>query len=129
MNTWEVEAYQQDKSIDEEALTEEEYNRIFENDRKKLERIFKKYCEQGTKAKRLRDPGYSCGDPTDYDPENEIIVSVTEKANKVIIETKQIRHWCWKMKYEMINIKGEWRIKDNRKYSSEINKRWEPLRL
>ena len=69
MYDWEVEAVRAHRAIDWETVEQADLDRDRAKRRKKLERIFEKYCEIGSAAKRLKGKLYSTQDPPTYDPE------------------------------------------------------------
>lgn len=127
MNAWEAEASRQYKSIEWGKTPREVIERDGKLQRQKLVEIFEKYCEVGTKAKRLQDQGLAFNlDQPEYDPERELILSVLEKPRKVVIETQRTYQGRFKFKYEVVQVGAGWRVRDNRKISSERDPpKWE----
>ncbi|NLS92810.1 MAG: hypothetical protein GXX96_11700 [Planctomycetaceae bacterium] len=119
MNAWELQAAEQHRAkVDR---TQFERNRALR--RAKLEEIFERFCEVGKEAERLQDVGvsFSLGKP---EHEGESIVRTTERAGTVTIETEQPEERGWQYKYQLVDVAGEWRIRDNRKYRSKGETKW-----
>lgn len=126
MNAWEKGVAARYKAIDWGNTSAEALARDRAIDRQGATAIFEKYCEVGAKATRLQDQGLSFNpDRPEYDPEGEVVVAVTERPGKVIVETKQTYLLKWRMKYEIVETPNGWRIRDNRKRSSDKNPRWD----
>lgn len=60
----------------------------------------------------------------DYDLAHEPIESIHESPRKVIIETRQAIYLRWKYRYELVDTKDGWKIKDNKKRGSDKNPAW-----
>lgn len=124
MNSWEADALQHHESVDWGNADELQLAVQREVQRRHLEAIFAKYCEIGTQAERLQNQGLSFGDPPAYSTDGEEVISVTPKGSKLVIETRQTRPPHWKYRYELVQLEGEWRLRDTRKRSSEKNPTW-----
>jgi hypothetical protein len=95
--------------------------------RRELEAIFEEFCEVGTKAKTLQDMGlaFNLGSP-EYDPTNELVTSVCERSRRIVVETQQINEARWRFRYELVNVDGRWKVRDNKKRGSDRNPAWRP---
>lgn len=126
MHDWELEANLKDKQLfDNENATKDDVELLREHLKKELTSIFQEYCVAGKTAKRVVEPNYYSVPPA-YDVEKEIVESVIEKGNKVIIETQQTHQFKNRFKYELIKLDGKWKIKDNRKYQFNQKDKWSP---
>ena len=124
MNAWEAEMIQFDQRFIGGAGTEADDNRHRNEQRKKLAVIFERYCEAGVNAKRFQGGlQYPAEEPI-YDPIREKIVSVTESGEKVTIRTQQVHAYHFKLKYELVKVDGDWKIRDNRKCSFDFETKW-----
>ena len=125
MYDWELDAVRAHRAVDWKTVEQKDLDRDKAKRREVLEKIFEKYCEVGRAAKRLKGKGWSAQIPPTYDPEKEIIVSVGVKGTKVVVETKQTTGWRFNKRYELVERKGEWKIRDNSKYSADASATWE----
>jgi hypothetical protein len=115
MRDWDVEGYREQEAIDWATTTQEKVDAINLKARQALEAIFEKYCDVGTRAKRLKG-GLVYSKPTAYDPEREAITSVEVKRGKAIIETQQpFVTLVKKKRYELVERDEQWKIRDNAK--------------
>lgn len=120
MKQWELEMIEYFKFFDEGNVSEEEDIVQSKQQKEALAEIYEKYCEVGRKAKRLQDQGLSFNpDYPEHGKDAESVTSITEKPSKVIIETKQEIGLRWRYRYELIQVEGEWKVRDNRKRSSD----------
>lgn len=125
MNEWEKRAAARYEAIDWGNTSEEALAHDRDLNRQEITAIFDKYCEVGSQATRLQDQGLSFNlDQPEYDPDGETIVDIIAKKGKVIVETQQTYLLKWKMKYELVETADGWKIRDNRKRSSDKNSRW-----
>ena len=123
MNAWERECAAHYKSLDwERGIDKAALDLARASQRKRLEQIFERYCEIGKQAERLQDLGSYNPDQPEHDDEE--ITSLTEKAGKVIIETRQRRFRGWEFRYEVVQVDGNWRLRDNRKFRSQGKPAW-----
>ena len=116
MREWEVNALRAYKAIDWATTTHEKVDGTFLTAQQGVEKIFETYCDVGTRAKRLKGKPF-LSDPTSYDPEKEPVTSVEVKRGKVIIETQQMFGLKFEKRYELVERNGQWKIRDNSKYS------------
>lgn len=102
---WELAAWEFINSFDRQngSLEEFEHNRILRKEQ--LKTIYEKYCEVGDKAKRLRNAG-SYRMPTEYDPDRDLVTSVTEKSGKIFVEVED-GLLKFAFRYELIERDGE----------------------
>jgi hypothetical protein len=92
--------------------------------RRALARIFKKYCEAGEDAKRVRDVLHCGGEVPDYNPKTERVLSVTDDEGSVVVETQMAHNFKFRLRYELVKVNGKWRIRDNRKCMGDFSTRW-----
>lgn len=96
--------------------------------RTRLADIFEEHCVERSGAKRVNDTLHWGTSQPVYDVDRERIVSVTERGNKVVIETQMTHGFQFRVRYEVVHVDGEWRIRDNRraldKYGSKKWKVW-----
>jgi hypothetical protein len=127
MNNWEWLMIREDFS-DLEQLDEKhagaEIAKRNDASRKKLASIFKRYCEAGVRARRVRDLLHSGGEEPDYNPRTEKILSVEDRGDTVVIETKMSHNFKFNLRYEMVRKGGKWLIRDNRKCKSDFHPKW-----
>lgn len=93
--------------------------------RDRLRETFTKYCEAGEGARRLSDALHWGGHEPDYDPEKERITSVQPKGKSVVIETQMTHSFGFKLRYELVENGGQWKIRDNRKCRADFSTKWE----
>jgi hypothetical protein len=129
MHAWEAEMLHRHKVRDWENSTEEEFRKEDAELRRRLAQIFAQYCEIGDRAQRVHDQLHCGAAEPDYNSETEQIVSMTERGKKVIVETKMAHNFKFKLKYELLEVDGQWKIRDNRKCSFEFESRWKPWPL
>jgi hypothetical protein len=117
MHAWEWEMIREDFS-DLEDLEPDQINAEVDKrraaQRALLARIFDKYCEAGSKAKRVHDILHYGGDEPDYNPKTEKILSVQEAGDKVVVETRMAHNFKFRLRYDLAKNNGKWRIRDNR---------------
>lgn len=127
MKAWGDEMIRHHRSIDWDHADEQELDRNKVEQRARLASIYASFCESGPKARRLRDEGLAFhGDSPEYDPEFQPIVAIEERDGRVVIETKQTNKFGWRYRYELVEVGGSWRIRDNKKRGSDKNPAWEP---
>ncbi len=135
MRGWEEEMLRESKDLPRifEGMSEEQVSSgLTERGiaaRKRLAMIFERYCEAGERAKRLADVLHFGAEQPIYDPNKEEMLSVHELNGRVIIETKTIRDFPLRMRYEMIEHADGWKIRDNRKCFSERLGKWQRMDL
>jgi hypothetical protein len=129
MNAWEWEMIGEDFSdledLEPDAIDAEVDKRRLKQ-RKRLAKIFDKYCEAGSDARRVHDVLHCGGEEPDYNPRTEKVLSVEARGDKVIIETKMAHNFKFRLKYELVKVGRTWRIRDNRKCKNESlpNPKW-----
>jgi hypothetical protein len=127
MNCWEWEMIKEDFS-DLEHLPAAKIDALVdkrrERSRAKLRSIFERHCEAGAKARRVDDVLHYGGDEPDYNPETEKVLSIQEKAGKVIVETQMAHNFRFRLKYELVESNGQWLLRDNRKCKGDFNDKW-----
>ena len=129
MHNWEAEfAVRQNALYSREDATQEDANIIRQEMKSKLSVLFETYCQTGKEAIRVVEPDHFSKPPS-YDPEKELILSLVEKENKVIIETQQTHEIKSKYMYEMVQREGEWKVVDNRKIWFESESAWDEAPL
>ena len=128
-HAWEADMLHLHKTRDWENSTDEQVDKEHEELRSKLAVIFEKYCEVGTRAKRVNDQLHCGGAEPDYNPETEQVLAVTQRGKSVIVETKMAHNFRFKLKYELVQVEGQWKIRDNRKRSFEFEDKWKPWQL
>ena len=121
MNDWGSRAQLQSDAIDWERTTTEEVNQLRDSWREQLTGIYSEYCEVGVDAKRLRDSGVSFNRGRQF---YEEVTAVNHKGDKIIIETQQTEAARWRYCYELVLVGDIWRIRNNRKQSSDKDRRW-----
>lgn len=121
MNAWGSRIQMQDEAIDWAKITEEEYRRLNDSCREELKLIFADFCESGVNATRLKDDGLSYHKGAQF---YEEVTLVKDAGDAVIIETQETAVARWRYRYEMVFENGTWKIRDNRKRSSDRDRRW-----
>lgn len=123
MDAWESEAARHHRSVDWGNADQAQLARDRVLQRQNMEQIFEQYCEVGKQAERLQDQGlsFNLGQP---EHEGETVVRVTERAGKVLVETEQPQSRGWEFRYELLQIAGEWRLRDRRKRRCKGQERW-----
>ena len=127
MAEWEWGMIRQDYSDLEELPVpkiEAEVEKRRARQRRSLARIFKRYCEAGERAKRVRDVLHCGGEEPDYNPKTERILAVKAVGDRVIVETQMAHNFQFRLRYELVKVKGRWRVRDNRKCRSDFNPKW-----
>lgn len=120
---WERESSRAYDAIDWEKSTEDDLARIRDECRNNIEIIFDRYCEIGAKAKRLRDAGQSFNIRTSNEL-SEQVISVEERRGSVVVETRETTGARWRFRYELVDTPSGWRIRDDRRYRSDVDLRW-----
>jgi hypothetical protein len=130
MSKWEWEMIREDFSDLEELPAEaidQELRKRGDKQRRLLAKIFEKYCDAGTKARRVNDALHHGGEEPDYNADTETILWITDKGDTVVIETQMAHNFCFRLRYELVNTAGKWLLRDNRKSASSDGKwgRWD----
>ena len=91
MHEWEVQFYAAetegwDDIADSEAEATLDARRREATER--LRSIFAEFCEAGANGRRPNEPLYCGGANTDYNPDQELIRSVTANGNLLVVETE-----------------------------------------
>jgi len=129
MHAWEWSLLREDfadlEHLDPEKI-EAEIDKRRAAQRVRLARIFEKYCDVGSKAKRVHDLLHCGGEEPDYNPKTEKILSVQEAGDKVVVETQMAHNFKFRLRYELEKKNGKWRIRDNRKCKDPFlpNPKW-----
>lgn len=105
-----------DKKMENGRVGEGEWNQWLQECRERLCEIYFRYCESGREATRLENFMAFRGGQT-YGEENEKIVEVEERKGKVVITTRQLSDYKYFLRYEVVEIGGQMKIRDNRKSS------------
>jgi hypothetical protein len=128
-NSWDWEMLREDFSdlehLEPDAIDAEVDKRRLKQ-RKRLAKIFDKYCEAGSDARRVHDVFHCGGEQPDYNPKTEKLLSVEDRGDRVIVETKMAHNFKFRFKNELIKVGRTWRIRDNRKHKDESlpNPKW-----
>jgi hypothetical protein len=92
--------------------------------RDELAAIFNRYCQAGSSARRVKDVLHCGGEEPDYNPDKEAILSVIDRGDKVIVETQMTHQLCNRLRYELVKVNGDWKIRDNRKFYAPHWDKW-----
>jgi len=128
MNAWETEVARHYKSIDWAHGDYDELQQANMSHRERLDQIFERFCELGKQAERLQERGWTCNLQL---PEHsdETVTSVEEKPGTVIVETQQMRPNGGVFRYELVQMDGQWHVRDNRQRRSEVDASWSKYML
>jgi hypothetical protein len=98
--------------------------------RERLAAIFERYCEAGRDAKRLGHALHFGGTEPTYNSAKESVLVVTSRGQRsVIVETQMSHQLRNRLRYELIQMGGQWKVKDNRKFWAESAGKWQPMNL
>ena len=124
MQNWESEMLRHSATIDWPNAKQEELELHSAQMRRRLAEIFERYCEAGRDAERVNDVLHCGGGEPDYNAQTERITSVVTRGRKVVVETHQAHNFRHKLRYELVQVDGRWKVRDNRKCSFEYETRW-----
>ncbi len=125
MRGWGQEMIRHHRSLEWGNVDEAALERDRAEQRQRIEAIFESFCEVGSKARRLQDMGLAFdGDSPEYDPDYQPIETVRVAPGKVVIETRETNKLRWRFRYELVAVGEAWRIRDNKKRSSDKDPRW-----
>jgi len=130
MNAWEWDRIRESRDIPSRfrGMKEEDIERglleIRAAARARLGAIFDEFCAIGSAAKRVNNVIHYGAEEPDYNSEKEQVLSVVDRGDRVIIETQMTHQLRNRLKYELINMNGGWKIRDNRKSFAEHSKKW-----
>src|SRR5687768_13895053 len=114
MNKWEWRMIKEDFGDLEDLPPEKidaEVDKRRARSRAALKRIFEAYCEAGAKARRVADELHWGTDQPDYDPDTEELLSCDETSDRVVvIETQMAHNFQFRLRYELVAVKGKWLI-------------------
>jgi hypothetical protein len=136
MHAWEAGMLRESANIEHmfDGQTDEQIvagmRTLNDNARERLAAIFERYCEAGRSAKRLGYALHFGGVEPTYNSTKERVLVVTPRGQRsVIVETQMSHQLRDRLRYELIQIGGEWKVKDNRKCWAENAGKWKPLDL
>ena len=126
MRDWESEAACLFRRVESGEITDEQaFDALKAAHRTKLVLIFQRFVDTGTGATRLKDAGFSFSTEPSYDPAFEEIVSFSGgDAERVRVETRQLRGMRLLLRYEVRRVAGEWKVMDNRTGRFEFQPNW-----
>lgn len=93
-----------------------------------LREIYERFCEPGAAPNRLTELNWEWQEP-DYNPKTERIVSVKVGGNKITIDTQMSRNYDFRMRYELLRVGNEWRLREERKCFDPDVRKWCPCEL
>ena len=117
MNRWEQEM------IAKSFRSISDFKRRGKTQLRRLARIYEQFCEPGGAPERLTDINWGDDSP-DYDPDSEHIQRVKCGPSKVLIETQMTRKYGFRMRYELVYVGKEWRLRSSRKCFDPDARKW-----
>ncbi|MCX5659739.1 MAG: NTF2 fold immunity protein [Planctomycetota bacterium] len=116
MESWEREMLVLGDRI-RKGITEAEYAAARDEGKARLASIYRLHCEAGDQAERLLDKGLSWPSEIVHGLSRELVVGIETKRGKVIVESKQSTGMKYRMRYELVEKDGKWKIRDRVKYA------------